>query len=71
VERVLETIQALNRGGLSIFMVEQSAQQALSIAHRGFVLQNGRLVLQGAAKELLEDPRIRDAYLGGDVMAGI
>jgi branched-chain amino acid transport system ATP-binding protein len=71
VERVLETIQALNRGGLSVFMVEQSAQQALGIAHRGYVLQNGRLVLQGSAKELLDDPRIRDAYLGGDVMAGI
>jgi branched-chain amino acid transport system ATP-binding protein len=71
VERVLETIRTLNRGGLSVFMVEQSAQQALGIAHRGYVLQNGRLVLQGSAKELLEDPRIRDAYLGGDVMAGI
>jgi branched-chain amino acid transport system ATP-binding protein len=71
VERVLETIQSLNRGGLSVFMVEQSAQAALAIAHRGYVLQNGSLVLQGSAKELLDDPRMRDAYLGGDAMAGI
>ena len=71
VERVLETIRDLNRGGLSVFMVEQSAQAALAIAHRGYVLQNGRLVLQGTAKELLDDPRIRDAYLGGDALMGI
>ena len=68
---MLETIRDLNRGGLSVFMVEQSAQAALAIAHRGYVLQNGRLALQGPAKELLDDPRIRDAYLGGDAMAGI
>ena len=71
VEKVMETIQELNRGGLSVFMVEQNAHQALGIAHRGYVLQNGRLVLQGGARELLDDPRIRDAYLGGTRMAGI
>jgi len=71
VEKVLETIQGLNREGLSVFMVEQNAHQALAIAHRGYVLQSGRLVLQGPAEELLNDPRIRDAYLGGDQMAGI
>jgi branched-chain amino acid transport system ATP-binding protein len=52
-------------------MVEQNAHQALGIAHRGYVLQNGRLVLQGRADELLNDPRIRDAYLGGEQMVGI
>jgi branched-chain amino acid transport system ATP-binding protein len=71
VERVLETIVALNRGGMSVFMVEQNATQALGIAHRGYVLQNGRLVLQGGAGELLRDPRIRDAYLGGERMEGV
>jgi branched-chain amino acid transport system ATP-binding protein len=71
VERVLETVSALNKGGVSIFMVEQNAHQALGIAHRGYVLQEGRLVLQGAASELLEDPRIKDAYLGGETMSGI
>lgn len=71
VEKVLETVQTLNRSGLSVFMVEQNAHQALGIAHRGYVLQNGRLVLQGRARDLLEDPRIRDAYLGGQEMQGI
>jgi ABC-type branched-subunit amino acid transport system ATPase component len=71
VERVLETVSALNKEGVSIFMVEQNAHQALGIAHRGYVLQNGRLVLQGSALELLNDPRIRDAYLGGEQMMDI
>ena len=71
VERVLETVQELNREGLAVFMVEQNAHQALAIADRGYVLQNGRLVLQGTSEELLNDPRIRDAYLGGERMAGI
>lgn len=71
VEKVLETVQRLNEEGMSVFMVEQNAHQALGIAHRGYVLQNGRLVLQGKAAELLDDPRIRDAYLGGQPMRGI
>jgi branched-chain amino acid transport system ATP-binding protein len=71
VDRVLEAIRELNEGGVSVFMVEQNAHQALRIAHRGYVLQNGRLVLQGGADELLHDPRIRDAYLGGEQMSGI
>jgi branched-chain amino acid transport system ATP-binding protein len=71
VEKVLETILELNRRGVSVFMVEQNAHQALGIASRGYVLQNGRLVLQGEALGLLSDPRVRDAYLGGDQMAGI
>jgi branched-chain amino acid transport system ATP-binding protein len=70
-ERVLEAIRELNRGGVSIFMVEQNAHQALGIAHRGYVLQNGRIVLKGPASELLVDPRIRDAYLGGRPMSGV
>jgi branched-chain amino acid transport system ATP-binding protein len=65
VEKVLETVQTLNRGGLAVFMVEQNAAQALAIAHRGYVLQDGRVALQGEAGALLADPRIRDAYLGG------
>jgi branched-chain amino acid transport system ATP-binding protein len=71
VEKVLETVQRLNREGMSVFMVEQNAHQALGIAHRGYVLQNGRLVLQGKARELLDDPRIRDAYLGSERMSGL
>ena len=66
VDRVLELISAINREGVTIFMVEQNASLALSIAHRAYVLRAGRIVLEGAAPELRRDPRIRDAYLGGD-----
>lgn len=48
-----------------MFMVEQNANLALQIAHEGYVLQTGRIVLHGNAAELRDDPRIRDAYLGG------
>jgi branched-chain amino acid transport system ATP-binding protein len=64
VERVLELIAEINQQGVTVFMVEQNATLALSIAHRGYVLQSGVLVLEGAAKELLENPAIREAYLG-------
>ena len=50
-------------------MVEQNASLALEIAHYGYVLQTGRVVLQGEAQALLGDERIRDAYLGGDAQA--
>jgi len=65
VERVLELIAAINREGVAVFMVEQNASLALRIAHEGYVLQTGRIVLAGPAKMLLRDPRIQDAYLGG------
>jgi branched-chain amino acid transport system ATP-binding protein len=68
VEKVLEAIAELNRRGVSVFMIEQNARQALGVAHRGYVLQNGRLVLEGASAELLAEERIRDAYLGGEQM---
>ncbi|MBA3643048.1 MAG: ATP-binding cassette domain-containing protein [Chloroflexia bacterium] len=64
VERVLETIATINRDGVAIFMVEQNATLALSIAHRGYVVQNGRIVLTGAAADLLDDPAVQEAYLG-------
>jgi branched-chain amino acid transport system ATP-binding protein len=64
VEQVLETIAAINRQGVSVFMVEQNATLALSIAHRGYVLQNGSIVLSGRATDLLHDPAIQEAYLG-------
>jgi branched-chain amino acid transport system ATP-binding protein len=71
VERVLELIQTIKRQGTSFFMVEQNAHQALGIANRAYVLQNGHLVLEGGARELARDPRIRDAYLGGEQMAAV
>lgn len=65
VDRVLESIEKIQSQGIAVFMVEQNANLALQIAHRGYVLQNGRIVLEGAAKELLNRPEIQDAYLGG------
>lgn len=65
VETVLELIHTLNGQGLTIFMVEQNASLALQIAHRGYVLQSGRIVLEGAAQDLLGNPEVQDAYLGG------
>lgn len=69
VERVLDLITAINRDGVAVFMVEQNASLALGIAHHGYVLQSGRIVLSGPADRLLRDPRIRDAYLGGSAAA--
>ena len=65
VERVLELIRRVNAQGVTIFMVEQNAHLALQIADYGYVLQTGRIVLSGPARDLLHDARIRDAYLGG------
>jgi branched-chain amino acid transport system ATP-binding protein len=64
VQQVLVQIQRMNAAGTTIFMVEQNATLALQIAHRGYVLQNGRIVLAGAAADLLADPGIQEAYLG-------
>jgi branched-chain amino acid transport system ATP-binding protein len=65
VDRVLEMIQQINREGVAVLMVEQNASLALQIAQYGYVMQTGRIVLQGKAAALLDDPHIRDAYLGG------
>jgi branched-chain amino acid transport system ATP-binding protein len=69
VDRVLELIAAINKQGVTIFMVEQNANLALQIAHEGYVLQTGRIVLHGAAADLRSDPRIREAYLGAATAA--
>jgi len=65
VDRSLEMIKTLNDQGVTVFMVEQNANLALQIADYGYVLQTGRIVLSGPARELVDDARIRDAYLGG------
>src|ERR1700761_4932070 len=65
VDRVLELIRTVNKEGVSVFMVEQNASLALDIAHEAYVLQTGRIVLSGPARTLKDDPRVRDAYLGG------
>ena len=64
VERSFEIIQQVNESGVAMLVVEQNANMALSIAHRGYVLSTGRLVLEGPAKELLAHEDLRKAYLG-------
>ncbi|HVQ76112.1 MAG TPA: ABC transporter ATP-binding protein [Candidatus Binatia bacterium] len=65
VEVVFETILEINRDGTTILMVEQNAKKALSISHRGFVLELGRNRFEGTGGELLADPDVRRHYLGG------
>jgi branched-chain amino acid transport system ATP-binding protein len=64
VERSFQIIQQVNEAGVAMLVVEQNANMALSIAHRGYVLSTGRLVLEGPAKELLAHEDLRKAYLG-------
>jgi branched-chain amino acid transport system ATP-binding protein len=66
VAQVFETIQEINAQGTTVLLVEQNALQALSIAHRAYVLQTGRVVLSGPAAEVKENETVRKAYLGGD-----
>ena len=64
VEEIFDIMKRINAEGTSILLVEQNAAMALSVADRGYVLETGRIVLEGSAKELLENPQVRAAYLG-------
>lgn len=64
VEQSFEIIEQVNRQGTTVFVVEQNANMALSIADHGYVLQTGRIVLADRATSLLENPQMREAYLG-------
>ncbi len=64
VEEIFRIIREINSQGTSILLVEQNALMALSIAHRAYVLETGRIVLEGSAKELRENPQVKAAYLG-------
>ncbi len=66
VEVIIQTVVDLNREGTTILLVEQNARKALEISHRAYVLETGRITLQGPAKDLAEDSEIRRAYLGKD-----
>jgi len=65
VDRQFELIQEVNKRGTAIFVVEQNANMALSIANRGYVLQTGSIVLTDTAQNLLNNPMMKKAYLGG------
>jgi branched-chain amino acid transport system ATP-binding protein len=60
-----DALKEINREGTTILLVEQNARLALQFAQRGYVLENGNLVLEGPSRELLEDPEVKKAYLGG------
>ena len=64
VQDIFRTLKAINAEGLTIFLVEQNVKQALKLAQRAYVLENGQVVLQGSGAELLGDPRVQAAYLG-------
>ena len=64
VQQIFRIIKEINEQGVSVLLVEQNAYQALKVAHRAYVLETGRITLQGSAAELANDPKVREAYLG-------
>jgi len=65
IQQIFDIIEQLRRDGVTVFLVEQNANQALKVADRAYVLENGRVVMTGTGEALLTDPKVRDAYLGG------
>jgi branched-chain amino acid transport system ATP-binding protein len=66
VQTVFRLVAEIHKQGATILLVEQNAHLALKVASKGYVLETGRLVLEGSPESLWSDERIRDAYLGGD-----
>ena len=64
VTAMFEVIQRINRGGTTILLVEQNVFRALKLSHRGYILEDGRIVAEGPSQQLLRDPQVRTAYLG-------
>ncbi len=64
IQQIFEIIEELRRQGVTIFLVEQNANQALKLADRGYVMEHGRILMQGSGAELLANPQVREAYLG-------
>ena len=71
VQQIFSIIVEINRRGTTVLLVEQNAQQALQIAHRAYVLETGEIVKTAPARELLDDPQVKAAYLGGDLGTGV
>jgi len=65
VQDIFRTLREINKAGLTIFLVEQNVRQALKIADRAYVIETGKIVLSGSGHELLGNPKVQDAYLGG------
>ena len=64
IRQIFSIISKVNQDGTTVFLVEQNANQALRIADRAYVMENGRIVMEGSASGLLDDPKVRTAYLG-------
>ena len=64
VHEIFRTLRVLNERGLTIFLVEQNVREALKIAHHGYVMENGFIALSGSSAELLDNPKVIEAYLG-------
>lgn len=64
VAKIFEVIRQLNSEGIAVLLVEQNARMALKLAHRGYVLETGSITISGPANDLLNDQRVKDAYLG-------
>ncbi len=69
VEKVFEVVRMIAAEGVTILLIEQNAKLALENSHRGYVMESGELILQGEAKRLLDDPKVRAAYLGEEAHA--
>ena len=64
IKEIFDELKLINERGVTIVLVEQNARQALMLSHRGYVMQTGRVIIQGPSAELLSDPRVKMAYLG-------
>ncbi len=69
VQQIFEIVAAIHREGTTILLVEQNARTALAVSDHAYVLERGRIVVEGPSRELAADPRVQQAYLGGDVEA--
>ncbi|HEX3632980.1 MAG TPA: ABC transporter ATP-binding protein [Casimicrobiaceae bacterium] len=67
VQKVFETVLAIAGEGVTILLIEQNAKLALEVSHRGYVMESGAITLSGDARQLLSDPKVREAYLGESV----
>ena len=65
VKAIFDTIREINQAGVTVVLVEQNARAALKLAHRGYVMEVGNIVLEDAASNLLSNPDVQNAYLGG------
>jgi branched-chain amino acid transport system ATP-binding protein len=66
VQRIFEVVSEINAAGATILLVEQNARLALAIAARAYVMESGAITLSGAAPDIANDPRVVEAYLGGE-----